>query len=71
MQPPLPGDEPVTTRQLAYVLFGNPINPQDKGIIGTMQDQVRQLVRLAWALLIAFIAAMFTAGADLIVNHHW
>ena len=71
MQSMLPPDEPITARQLTYVLFGNPINPQDKGIIGSMEDQVRQLVRLAWALLIAFLAAMFTATADLIVNHHW
>jgi hypothetical protein len=60
----------VTVEQLTYVLFGNPINPQDKGVIGTMQDQVKQLVRLAWALLLTFIGAMLTAGADLVVHFH-
>lgn len=71
MMPTVPSQEPITVQGLTYVLFGNPINPQDKGIIGTLQDTQRQLVRLAWALLITFIAAVTTAVLDLIVNHHF
>lgn len=68
--PPIPPDNPtpITAQQLAYVLFGNPINPQDKGIIGRMQDQVRQLVALAWAFLLTFIAATLAFAFDLILH---
>ena len=66
--PPISPQRPITAEDLTYVLFGNPINPQDKGIIGNMQDQMRQLVLLARALLVTFLGAMFTAGADLIVH---
>lgn len=68
---PPPAGVPITAQQLAYILFGNPINLQDKGIIGLMQDQVRYLIRLGWALLFTFVAALATGLADLIVNHHW
>jgi len=73
MPPSVPRQQ-ITAEQLAYYLFGNPMNPQDKGIIGQMQDQVKQLVRLGWAMLFTFTAAFLAAvGAlivDLLTQHH-
>lgn len=70
MTPEVPAHQPqITTQQLVHVLFGNPINPQDKGIIGQLQDQMRQIINLGRLVLIAFVGAIFTAAADLIVHY--
>lgn len=77
--PPVPPDasRPITALDLAWVLFGNPINPQDKGLIGAMQDQVKAtqrqvatLIKLAWAILLLFLAATLSLTANLIYAVH-
>lgn len=60
--------DPITAQQLAYVLFGNPINPQDKGIIGALQDEMRQIMLWSRLCFFAFLAALLTAFADLLAH---
>ena len=59
---------PITAEALAFILFGNPINPQDKGIIGTMQDQQKQLLLWFRLCFVTFLAGLLTAFADLITH---
>lgn len=61
---------PVTVEDLTYVLFGNPINPQDKGLIGRMQDQMKTIIRLAIAILLALIGAILTFSVDVLTRYH-
>lgn len=69
------GRAPVTAEELARYLFGDPLDPRDVGIVGRLMAQVdantRQvgrLLRLAWAVLIVFIAAILTIAGDAIIR---
>lgn len=61
---------PITTEDLVYVLFGNPINLKDQGVIGRMQNQMNLIVRLAIAILLSLVGAILTFSVDILVRLH-
>lgn len=70
---PPPNSEP-TAGQLAYYLFGNPMDPKDVGMIGrldnraaTLEKRVNTLIKIGYAIMLLFIAAVFGLLADLFV----
>lgn len=65
--PSLPPTEPITATQLAYYLFGNPLDPKDLGVIGRLEARVDRLTKLWVALLFAILAAVLALIGNLIV----
>jgi hypothetical protein len=68
--PPGSPNRVVTVEDLAYVLFGNPIDPSDIGIVGRQNARMEQLVRWVRALTLSFFAALMALVGNLIVALH-
>ena len=67
--------QPLTAEQLAWYLFGNPFDPSDAGVIGRIllhqekiNKQISALLRLGWAVLIVFVAALITVVLDMLTR---
>lgn len=65
----------VTAEELARYLFGDPLDPQDVGIVGRLTTAVERntravgrLLALAWALLLVFVAALLTVAGDAVLR---
>lgn len=66
--PVLSNNRPVTAEDLTYILFGNRVDPQDKGIIGRMQDQQHQMLLWFRLSFFTFLAALLTSFSDLLLH---
>ena len=70
-----PPEHALTAPELARYLFGDPINPDDVGLIGRLGTQleatnqrVDRLLRLAWAIFLTLVVALLTLATDLILR---
>lgn len=64
----LPTDREPTVKDIAYYLFGNPVDPRDTGLIGRMQASIDRLSNIGTALLLTFIAAILAFAAEIVVQ---
>jgi len=63
-----PRREP-TVADLWSTVFGNPDIPGDRGAFGRLSDEMQQMRRLLWGVLITLITVMATLIVDLAARH--
>ena len=66
-----------TTPELAHYLFGNPWDRKDNGIIGRLNEEIHQLrvsvrnvMRMAWAILLIMLTATLALVVDVLSRDH-
>lgn len=71
----MPAYQNISAEDLAKHLFGNPFDPDDKGLIGEIRSEVQEVnnrlssvLKLGWALFTVFLTATSAFVVDLLVR---